>query len=270
MNQPAEKPLAVRETQELATQAADRGITFSNIDQMREFARDVVNSGLAPRDFKTPEAVLVAMQHGMEIGLTPLASLQSIAVINGRPTLYGDGLMAVALAHPDCVDIIETFERGTDEDTMRAICEIQRRDKVALVRTFSVGDAKKAGLWKKAGPWTLYPKRMLQMRARAFAIRDAFADALKGIRCAEEERDIEPRRVEARVVSREMILDASPEETPTESAGAVSVSSNAGSASVELIPEGRAKVKCDAVSPGHVGELDPQNEAGEFVWEGDK
>jgi hypothetical protein len=196
----------------VSTTAAERGVTFTSIDQMRAFAMDVANSGLAPRDFKTPEAILVAMQHGMEIGLTPMASLQSIAVINGRPTLYGDGLMAVALAHPGCLDIIETFERGADEDAMRAICEVQRRDKVPLIRTFSIGDAKKAGLWKKSGPWTQYPKRMLQMRARAFAIRDAFADALKGIRVAEEERDIEPRKIEARVVSREMVLEEAPAE----------------------------------------------------------
>lgn len=210
-------------TKELATYspktvavATERGVSFSSLAEMRDFAIDVVNSGLAPRDFKTPESVLVAMQHGMEVGLTPMAALQSIALINNRPVLYGDGLMAVARAHPDCEDIIETFERNEDEDKMRAICEVRRRGQVPVVRSFSVADAKKAALWKKAGPWTSYPKRMLQMRARGFAIRDAFADALKGIRCAEEERDIEPRQVNARVVSHEMILpgEESPETRP--------------------------------------------------------
>jgi hypothetical protein len=37
---------------------------------------------------------------------------------------------------------------------------------------------------------------MLQMRARAWAIRDAFPDALRGIGVAEEVRDI-PQREEA-------------------------------------------------------------------------
>ncbi len=50
-------------------------------------------------------------------------------------------------------------------------------------------DAKKAGLWGKAGPWSQYPKRMLQMRARSFALRDKFADALSGLIMAEEAQD---------------------------------------------------------------------------------
>ena len=41
----------------------------------------------------------------------------------------------------------------------------------------------------KQGPWTQYPKRMRQMRARAFALRDVFADILKGMPIAEELQD---------------------------------------------------------------------------------
>jgi len=57
-------------------------------------------------------------------------------------------------------------------------------------RTFSVKDARLAGLMNKAGPWKQYPKRMLQMRARGFAIRDAFPDALKGVITYEEASDL--------------------------------------------------------------------------------
>lgn len=186
--------------------AGSRGATFSSLSEMKEFARDVVNSNLAPRDFKTPEAVLVAMQHGMELGLSPMQALQSIAVINGRPVIYGDAALAIVKSHPAFVDALETFERGKTDDEMKATCEIQRRDQTAVVRSFSVAQAKKAGLWGKSGPWTQYPQRMLQMRARSFALRDAFPDALKGFRVGEEERDIEPRAVHARVVSHEMVL----------------------------------------------------------------
>ena len=47
----------------------------------------------------------------------------------------------------------------------------------------------KAGLWAKSGPWTQYPKRMMQMRARGFALRDKFADALGGLITVEEAQD---------------------------------------------------------------------------------
>jgi hypothetical protein len=58
-----------------------------------------------------------------------------------------------------------------------------------VVAKFSVEDAKRAGLWGKQGPWSAYPKRMMQMRARGFALRDAFPDVLKGLITAEEAQD---------------------------------------------------------------------------------
>ena len=53
-------------------------------------------------------------------------------------------------------------------------------------------DAKRAGLWGKPGPWTQYPRQMLFNRARAFAYRHAFADALFGVGFREEEEDAAP------------------------------------------------------------------------------
>jgi hypothetical protein len=55
-------------------------------------------------------------------------------------------------------------------------------------------DAKRAGLAGKQGPWQQYPKRMLQMRARAFALRDVFPDVLRGVYVAEEAADMPPER----------------------------------------------------------------------------
>ena len=54
---------------------------------------------------------------------------------------------------------------------------------------FDLNKAKKAGLLGKAGVWTQYPERMMQLRARAFALRNRFPDALKGIKSREEVED---------------------------------------------------------------------------------
>jgi hypothetical protein len=77
-----------------------------------------------------------------------------------------------------------------DGEQMIATCTAKRRGypEPTTVR-FSVADAKKAGLWGKSGPWTQYPRRMLQLRARGFALRDAFPDVLKGLVTAEEAQD---------------------------------------------------------------------------------
>ena len=131
------------------------------------------------------------MQWGAEIGLAPMQALQNIAVINGKPSVYGDAAMALVQASPHCEDIEEYFE---DEGTPNpvAVCVAKRKGRKPVVAKFSVEDAKRAGLWGKQGPWQAYPKRMMQMRARGFALRDAFPDALKGLITVEEAQDFPP------------------------------------------------------------------------------
>lgn len=159
----------------------------ANLEQAIELAKYVANSGMVPKQYiGNPGAVLIATQMGAELGLSMLASLQNIAVINGRPCVWGDAMKAICLASPLCEGIEETF----DEKTMTATCTVTRKGKKPAVSTFSAADAKTAGLWGKAGPWTQHPKRMIQMRARGFGLRDNFADLLLGLQVREEVEDI--------------------------------------------------------------------------------
>mgnify|MGYP000635613091 CR=1 FL=1 len=169
--------------------AGERGVELRSMEEMYRFAVAVVNSNIY-KDLPSPEVALIKIQAGAELGLTPIWSLTNIFVVNGKPTVYGDALLGIVLGHPMCEDVIETFADGV------AKCEVIRKGRAPVVRTFSESDAKKAGLFGKSGPWTSFPNRMLAMRARTFACRDAFADALRGIACAEEQRDIpQPRMV---------------------------------------------------------------------------
>lgn len=153
-----------------------------------EFAQHLSKSSMVPGEYRgKPENILLAIQWGMEVGLAPLQAIQNIAVINGKPSVYGDALLAMVKGSPVCEDVIERFD-GSGE-TLTAICEARRKGSAPVISQFSVADAKKAGLWNKAGPWTSYPRRMLQMRARGFALRDAFADVLRGVITREEAED---------------------------------------------------------------------------------
>ena len=175
-------------TTEISTQRAS-GLALATFDDAYRFAKMVAASDFAPKDFKgKPESCLLAIQHGSEVGLSPMQSLQSIACINGRPSVWGDAALALVMGSPVCEHVSEGID-GEGEQ-MAAICVAKRRgyEKATVVR-FSVADAKKAGLWGKSGPWTQYPKRMLQLRARGFALRDAFPDVLKGLVTAEEAQD---------------------------------------------------------------------------------
>lgn len=162
----------------------------TNMKEAMEFAGLLAKSDIVPKDYQgKPGNVLVAIQWGMEIGLQPMQAMQNIAVINGRPSIWGDAMIALVRACP-------AFEYITETQTDReATCVIKRKGEPEAVRTFSMEDAKKAGLMGKSGPWTQYPKRMMQMRARSWALRDVFPDVLKGMICAEEALDSGPRDV---------------------------------------------------------------------------
>ena len=166
-----------------------RGLALASFDDAFRFSKMVAASEFAPKDFRgKPESCLLAIQHGSEIGLSPMQSLQNIACINGRPAIWGDAALAVAMASPVCESVTETIDG--EGDGMVATCTAKRRgyEKPTVVR-FSVADAKKAGLWGKSGPWSQYSSRMLTLRARGFALRNAFADALRGLITAEEAQD---------------------------------------------------------------------------------
>lgn len=176
-----------------------RGLALQTMAEAMQFASMVAKSDFAPKDFKgKPESCLLAIQHGSEVGLSPMQSLQSIACINGRPSVWGDAALALVMGSPVCEYVRERVDG--DGDAMVATCEAKRRGYPnANVTKFSVADAKKAGLWGNSGPWTQYPRRMLQLRARGFALRDAFPDVLKGLVTAEEAQDY-PTQPEAVVV----------------------------------------------------------------------
>jgi hypothetical protein len=156
-----------------------------NLTEAIALSKLIANSELAPKDFKgKPANVLIAMQMGAEVGLAPMAALQNIAVINGRPSIWGDAALGIVVVHPE----YEWHKEGLEGET--AWFTIKRKGQEAYTTKFSKADAVKAQLWNKAGPWQTYPSRMLQMRARGFGIRDKFPDALRGLGIAEEVMDI--------------------------------------------------------------------------------
>ena len=173
-------------TQELVTTATVFSLQPRNLDEAMKYAEIIAKSDLVPADYKgKPGNVLIAIQWGQEIGLKPLQALQNIAVINGRPSLWGDAVLSIVRAS----GLLEDFREDFDQATFTATCSIKRKGQPSpLARTFSKDDALKAGLWDR-NTWKNYPKRMAQLRARAFALRDGFADVIKGFAIAEEQQD---------------------------------------------------------------------------------
>lgn len=165
-------------------------------------------SQMVPKDYiQKPHNIMIAWDLGLSLGFTPMQSLQSIAVIGNRPGVWGDGFLALCRAAPTYRDHDEYYmvagERReihdgvTAEDLKRpdtkAVCLFYVRDRERPYGgSFSVEQAQRAGLIGKDSPWKTYTERMLLMRARGFAGRDAFPGQLRGIKTVEELRDIPP------------------------------------------------------------------------------
>ena len=165
------------------------GFSPATLGEAMEFSKMLAESNMVPKAYQNkPGDIMVCVQWGMELGLAPLQAMQNIAVINGKPSVWGDALIAMVQASPVCEDIEEWIE-GEGTPNPVAICIAKRKGRKPVTAKFSVDDARRAGLWGKQGPWTQYPQRMLKMRARGFALRDAFPDVLKGMITAEEAQD---------------------------------------------------------------------------------
>lgn len=195
-------PLAIATTFSLAP---------ANLTEALKFAEMMAQSELVPKDYRSkPGNVLIAVQMGAEVGLQPMAAIQNIAVINGKPGIYGDAGKAILLAagcqiEEDDIKLIK--ERGY------ASCTITRNGK-QTTRTYGIDNAKTAKLWGKEGPWSTNPERQMAWRAFWFAARDAAADLLKGLSGAEELRDYTPveREINATPERGEPVKDAYPDE----------------------------------------------------------
>lgn len=181
---------------QLTTQPAKNGFLMNpqSLDEAMRFAEMLAASKLVPSAYKDkPADVLVACQWGAEIGLPPLQALQSIAVINNVPSVWGDAVVGLVRGSGVC----EYINQDWDEETKTATCTVKRKGEPEQVRTFSREDANLAGHMNK-DTYKKNLRRMLSIRARTFALRDVFADVLRGLKVAEEvmdypeERDITP------------------------------------------------------------------------------
>lgn len=180
--------LAVRESAPVQMRQL---FAIGTFEEAMRVATTLCKTEFVPEAYRgKPEATLAAIMMGAEIGLGPLQALQGIAMINGKPSVWGDTALALCQRHPDFIDCIETQDRAT----RTATCTITRRGREPVTRTYSWEEAENAGLTKKP-TYQQHARRMLQMRARSYCMRDTFADALRGLAVIEEVVDYDGSNV---------------------------------------------------------------------------
>jgi hypothetical protein len=175
-------------TQLATIETGARGLVLKDLDSMWRFATAVVKGGMAPKSMTKPEQVLIALQMGAELGLTPMMSLKTIAVVNGTPSVWGAGVPALCMNHPLFESLKEEWS-GQGETRKCTVTMRRKNNPEPTIRTFGYTDAKRAGLLSR-DTYKNYPDRMYQCRARAWAANDCFPDAMMGLSVAEEVQDL--------------------------------------------------------------------------------
>lgn len=160
------------------------------IAEVNELASLLYKGGMTSKGVGNPSQLAVRILAGAEVGFSPIQAINNIMVVNGRATIWGDG----AIAKVRSSGLLESHAEGVEhfaDGEIGAWCEVKRKGEPARRFEFSTIDARQAKLLPAddPSPWARYPERMLTMRARAWALRDVFADVLCGLAIAEEEQD---------------------------------------------------------------------------------
>lgn len=165
------------------TKSSNDIFKVSSFTEAYKVAEVLADSGMVPKQYAgKPAAIMASWQHGLELGVGLMQALQGISNINGTPAVFGDLGWAIVTNHPDFEDADEDLQADS------ATCTLKRRGRTPVTRTYTIGMAKEAMLMGKDN-WKHHTRRMLQWRARSWAMRDLFPDALKGLAIAEEAQD---------------------------------------------------------------------------------
>lgn len=201
-NEIMELKLALQTTQvKKASKLEDSLFSPALYDHYHGVAQMLSRTSAIPEAYKGKAGdIFVAMAMGYQLGFAVEQALQDISVINGRPSLWGDGLLALVLSHPECQGIDEQPMLDAHNAIIGYSCTVHRKGHSPHRKQFTMQEAIKAGLVDKKGDiWKKYPTRMLQMRARSLALRDKFADAMRGLRITEVEKE-DLRIIEGEVI----------------------------------------------------------------------
>lgn len=170
-------------------------LQIHTVEDLARVAEIMFKGGITPLGMTNPHTLAAVILSGLEVGLCPTQAVGSIMLTNGRLSIYGDAALALVRASGLLTSITE--ELSGEGDARRCVCKVTRKGESERAFSFSMAEAKQAGLIDRArgkdgkgsGPWVTYPDRMLMFRARGYAMRDVFPDVLRGLAMHEVEAD---------------------------------------------------------------------------------
>lgn len=154
----------------------ETGIVPRSVEDAERLAARLAKSGLMPKDLRgKPDDVLVVVLTGMELGLSPMQSVRSLAVINGKPVMSADLMVALCNRSAECLEF-----RLVESTAKAATYQAHRRGAEPVKLTWTMDQAKAAGLAGK-DTWQKYPDAMLRARCASALARAVFPDLVLGV-----------------------------------------------------------------------------------------
>jgi hypothetical protein len=168
-------------TDSLALTKPDATMDEPTLRVMMAAADRYVKSGLLPQAIKTPQAALVIMTAGRELGVPATYALRNIYVVNGKPVCSAELLMAL---------VRRTYGQGAIrvKSATDQACTVEYREvgwDGTSTLTFTLDDARRANLLTK-DTWKQYPRAMLRNRCVSEVVRMAFPECIAGLYTPEE------------------------------------------------------------------------------------
>lgn len=152
---------------------------------LKEQAAMAVKSGLLPQAVNTPEKAIAIALKGRELGIPPMQAFSHIHVIQGKPTISAE--LMLALVYKNCPGAVIDYVENTPK---RCLISAKRPGAPARQFSFTIEEAKQAGLLNKDS-WRHYPAAMLRARTVSIVARAVFADAIMGCSYTPEEMGAE-------------------------------------------------------------------------------
>lgn len=146
---------------------------------MRSQAESLVKSGFLPSAIKTPEQALAIILTGRELGIPAMAALNTINVIQGKPTISPQLMLALIKRSNQLEDI------RIDQTKSSVTVTMKRKGNTAHSETFGTAEAMAMGLSGKDN-YKKQPQVMFKWRALSACSRVVFPDIILGLYTHEE------------------------------------------------------------------------------------
>jgi len=134
----------------------------------------------------TKDQAAIVLMAGLELGLGLIPAFDFIDVINGRPSLKPRGAWALIQRSGLLAGFNIKEEKDSKGNPFSCTVTMKRKGGFEYTTTFTMDDAKRAGIVKPGGGWDKYPRNMLRWRAIGYCADIVFPDVVTGMYSPEE------------------------------------------------------------------------------------